>query len=55
MPYSTCDQQLKERDVALRASKENLRTAQEKMKKYAYMKRRHVEFQVAGRTCIYED
>ena len=45
-PNSTLDQQLKERDVALGALKEHLRTAQEKMKKYIDTKRRHVEFQV---------
>ena len=45
-PNSTLDQQLKERDVTLRALEDHLCVAQEKMKKYADMKQRHVEFQV---------
>ena len=44
-PNSTLDRQLKERDVALGALKEHLRVAQERMKKYADLKRRDVEFQ----------
>ena len=43
-PNSTLDEQLKERDVALGALKDHLRIAQEKMKSYANMKGRHVEF-----------
>ncbi|TYK14783.1 Retrotransposable element Tf2 [Cucumis melo var. makuwa] len=42
---STLDQQLKGRDIALGAMKEHLRVAQEKMKSYADMKRKHVEFE----------
>ena len=41
---STLDQQLKDRDIALVALKEHLRAAQERMKKYADLKRREVEF-----------
>ena len=41
---SSLDEQLKERDVALGALKEHLRIAQDKMKRYADIKRRHVEF-----------
>ena len=44
-PNSTLDQQLKKRDVALGALKEHLRVAQERMKNYADLKRRDVEFQ----------
>lgn len=44
-PDSTLDEQLKERDVTLGALKEHLKVVQEKMKKYANLKRRHVEFQ----------
>ena len=44
-PNSTLDEQLKERDVALGALKDHLRIAQKKMKSYADMKRRHVEFE----------
>ena len=42
---STLDEQLKERDIPLGALKEHLRIAQDKMKSYADMKRRHVEFE----------
>ncbi|TYK04251.1 Transposon Ty3-I Gag-Pol polyprotein [Cucumis melo var. makuwa] len=41
---STLDEQLKQRDVALGALKKHLRVAQEKMKSYADLKQRHVEF-----------
>ena len=41
---STLNVQLKERDIALGALKEHLRIAQEKMKSYTDLKRRHVEF-----------
>ncbi|KAL0551289.1 hypothetical protein IC582_010375 [Cucumis melo] len=44
-PNSTLDQQLQDRDVILGILKEHLRVAQDKMKKYAAQKRRHVEFQ----------
>lgn len=47
-PNSILDRQLKERDVILEALKEYLKIAQEKMKKYADMKRKHVEFQVGS-------
>ncbi|TYK23172.1 Ty3/gypsy retrotransposon protein [Cucumis melo var. makuwa] len=40
-PNSTLDQQLKDRDIVLGA----LKVAQERMNKFAYMKRRDVEFQ----------
>ena len=40
------DEQLKERDVALDALKEHLQVAQDKMKKYADLKRRDVQHQV---------
>lgn len=43
---SVLDELLKERDVALRALREHLRIAQEKMKKYVDMKRIDVEFQI---------
>ena len=43
---STLDEQLKERDVALDALKEHLQVAQDKMKKYADLKRRDVQYQV---------
>ena len=43
---STLDEQLKERDVALGALKEHLQVAQDKMKKYADVKRRDVQHQV---------
>ncbi|KAL0556564.1 hypothetical protein IC582_005078 [Cucumis melo] len=42
---STLDDQLKQRDIALGALKEHLRVAQDKMKTYADLKRRHVEFE----------
>ncbi|KAA0067599.1 ty3-gypsy retroelement transposase [Cucumis melo var. makuwa] len=45
-PNSMLDQQLKDRDIALGALKEHLRIAQERMKKYADLKRRDVEFQI---------
>ncbi|KAA0062227.1 Transposon Ty3-I Gag-Pol polyprotein [Cucumis melo var. makuwa] len=45
-PNSTIDQQLNERDIALGTLKEHLRIAQEKMKKYADLRRRAVEFQI---------
>ncbi|TYK19390.1 Transposon Ty3-I Gag-Pol polyprotein [Cucumis melo var. makuwa] len=44
-PNSTLDDQLKQRDIALGALKEHLRVAQEKMKTYVDLKRRHVEFE----------
>ncbi|TYK26200.1 Retrovirus-related Pol polyprotein from transposon TNT 1-94 [Cucumis melo var. makuwa] len=44
-PNSTLDQQLKEGDIALKAWKEHLQAAQNKMKKYADMKRRAIGFQ----------
>ncbi|KAA0063300.1 Ty3/gypsy retrotransposon protein [Cucumis melo var. makuwa] len=44
-PNSTLDQQLRDRDVILGALKEHLRVAQERMKKFADLKRRDVEFQ----------
>ncbi|KAA0042970.1 putative retroelement pol polyprotein [Cucumis melo var. makuwa] len=43
---STLDQQPKDRDIALGALKEHLRIAQERMKKYADLKRKDVEFQI---------
>ncbi|KAL4035233.1 hypothetical protein IC575_003914 [Cucumis melo] len=44
-PNSTLDQQLRDRDVVLGALKEHLRVTQERMKKFADLKRRDVEFQ----------
>lgn len=44
-PNSTLDERLKERDIALGALKDHLRVAQEKTKKYADHKRRHVDFE----------
>ncbi|KAL0560677.1 hypothetical protein IC582_001087 [Cucumis melo] len=41
---STLDDQLKQRDIALGVLKEHLRVTQDKMKTYADLKRRHVEF-----------
>ncbi|KAA0040607.1 Transposon Ty3-G Gag-Pol polyprotein [Cucumis melo var. makuwa] len=38
-PNSTLDEQLKERDITLRILKEHLKIAQEKLKKYADLKR----------------
>lgn len=43
---SIVDQSLKERDRILGVLKENLRVAQDKMKKKAYQKRREVELLV---------
>ncbi|TYJ97524.1 transposon Tf2-1 polyprotein isoform X1 [Cucumis melo var. makuwa] len=40
---STLNEQLKQRDIALGALKEHLRVAQDKIKTYADLKRRHVE------------
>ena len=45
-PNSTLDQQLKDRDIILGVLKEHLSIAQEKMKRYADLKRRDVEFGV---------
>ena len=45
-PNSTLDQQLKDRDIVLGVLKEHLSIAQEKMKQYADLKRRDVEFGV---------
>lgn len=42
-PNSTLDEQLKERDITLRILKEHLKIAQEKLKKYADLKRKEVE------------
>ncbi|KAA0057268.1 Ty3/gypsy retrotransposon protein [Cucumis melo var. makuwa] len=44
-PNSTLDQQLRDRDIVLGTLKEHLRVAQERMKKFADMKRRDVKFQ----------
>ncbi|KAA0048512.1 Retrovirus-related Pol polyprotein from transposon 297 family [Cucumis melo var. makuwa] len=44
-PNSTLDDQLKERDITLAALKDHLRVAQEKMKSYADIKSRHIEFE----------
>lgn len=46
MPNSTLNQRVKERDVALGVLKEHLLIAQEKMKKYADKRQRHVKFHV---------
>lgn len=43
-PNSTLDEQMKERDVTLGTLKEHLKVAQENMKKYVDLKRRHVEY-----------
>ncbi|TYK18018.1 Retrotransposable element Tf2 [Cucumis melo var. makuwa] len=42
---STLNDQLRQRDIVLGALKEHLRVAQEKMKTYADLKRRHIEFE----------
>lgn len=49
---NSLDQQLVERDLALLIIKEQLRLAQERMKKYADKKRRDLEFRVGDQVYL---